>query len=53
MTHRMNMMQSGLESSHLIDGDSRVQATNPYLLFMATLVATGALLRILLRHFGL
>ena len=46
------MMQSGLDSSHLVDGNSGPQATSPYLLFMATLVATTALLRILLRHFG-
>ncbi len=46
------MMQSGLDSSHLVDGKSETQATSPSLLFMATLVATTALLRILLRHFG-
>ncbi len=53
MTHRMNMMQFGLDSSDLADGKSGAQATNPYLLFTATLVAATALLRILLRHFGI
>jgi hypothetical protein len=49
----MNMMQSGLEASYLVEGNSGAHATSPFLLFMATLVATTALLRILMRHFGL